>query len=518
MKKSKGFTLIELLAVIVILAIIALIATPMVLKYIETSRTGADENSFKAIERAAELYYTSNMLEGNSQKTIYFPDEENILGLKGTKPTDGMVSISSDGKIKVIATINGKTYMSEGAGLLGLNHYFNATGSITATDEEWEYEKINDTDVKLTKYIGYKYHFTNDLNDLNIVSEATYNVIRGNGVNDDEAMQLNAHLEAMFYNMSLPKAERITLEQFFTDNSIDTTNFDDTLKKEGNIFYNLVLDKLGNKYENGVNFDNNQEVDKFMEELTKLVQNNQNKIPIVAGAFGIGKEINYLTAFIFPARLKTSDGIYNVKEIQGHISDGSGCDQHAYSLFEDVSLYSSCTSNSASWTYYANYFDKIIVPEGIVDIGSFTFEFMDTKELSLPTTLTVLKPLTDFSGYTNPQSLSSLEKLVIPASVETVQFKAIQTNQSSLKSIVFEGAVDGTSKLKTIEANAFVLDTDLGEVTIYVPGSISTIYSNSFNSYYSQYSTTKMNIIIKKDDCSMHTLINGNNITFTCEA
>ena len=41
MKKKKGFTLIELLAVIVILAIIALIATPIVLNIIKTSRKGA---------------------------------------------------------------------------------------------------------------------------------------------------------------------------------------------------------------------------------------------------------------------------------------------------------------------------------------------------------------------------------------------------------------------------------------------------------------------------------------------
>ena len=39
--KKKGFTLIELLAVIVILAIIALIATPLVLKYIEKAREEA---------------------------------------------------------------------------------------------------------------------------------------------------------------------------------------------------------------------------------------------------------------------------------------------------------------------------------------------------------------------------------------------------------------------------------------------------------------------------------------------
>ena len=42
---KKGFTLVELLAVIVILAIIALIATPIVLKVIDNSRVGAAEQS-----------------------------------------------------------------------------------------------------------------------------------------------------------------------------------------------------------------------------------------------------------------------------------------------------------------------------------------------------------------------------------------------------------------------------------------------------------------------------------------
>lgn len=46
---KKGFTLIELLAVIVILAIIALIATPIILGIINDARE-------KANERSAELY------------------------------------------------------------------------------------------------------------------------------------------------------------------------------------------------------------------------------------------------------------------------------------------------------------------------------------------------------------------------------------------------------------------------------------------------------------------------------
>jgi prepilin-type N-terminal cleavage/methylation domain-containing protein len=58
--KNKGFTLIELLAVIVILAIIALIVTPVIKDLIDRSRYGAFEASKKNIERAAEIYYAKN--------------------------------------------------------------------------------------------------------------------------------------------------------------------------------------------------------------------------------------------------------------------------------------------------------------------------------------------------------------------------------------------------------------------------------------------------------------------------
>ena len=65
MMKSKGFTLIELLAVIVILAIIALIATPIVLGIIEDSRENTNKVSAQYIvdmvEKAYSIAYTDNM-------------------------------------------------------------------------------------------------------------------------------------------------------------------------------------------------------------------------------------------------------------------------------------------------------------------------------------------------------------------------------------------------------------------------------------------------------------------------
>ena len=62
-RNQKGFTLIELLAVIVILAIIALIATPMVLKYINESKKGAAESDCYAAMNAAELAYAKEQLD-----------------------------------------------------------------------------------------------------------------------------------------------------------------------------------------------------------------------------------------------------------------------------------------------------------------------------------------------------------------------------------------------------------------------------------------------------------------------
>ena len=65
MKSNNGFSLIELLVVIVILGIISLIATPIVLNYIETSKSKAAETSIEGILRAADNYYYRSKVNKN---------------------------------------------------------------------------------------------------------------------------------------------------------------------------------------------------------------------------------------------------------------------------------------------------------------------------------------------------------------------------------------------------------------------------------------------------------------------
>ena len=84
MKKygKKGFTLIELIAVLVIMAIIALIVTPLVMSIIRKARISADKRSIDAYGRSIELAIAGYLMDNGSfptsieQLTIEYTGEE----------------------------------------------------------------------------------------------------------------------------------------------------------------------------------------------------------------------------------------------------------------------------------------------------------------------------------------------------------------------------------------------------------------------------------------------------------
>jgi prepilin-type N-terminal cleavage/methylation domain-containing protein len=105
---KKGFTLIELLAVIVILAIVALIATPLILNVIDEAKKGSFKSTAYGIIKAAELRYAQDMLDGTNGELAFTysngVEESNPSGkqldYKGTKPKTGTIIINNNGKIK----------------------------------------------------------------------------------------------------------------------------------------------------------------------------------------------------------------------------------------------------------------------------------------------------------------------------------------------------------------------------------------------------------------------------------
>ena len=83
-KRKKGFTLIELIAVLVIMAILALIVTPLVMSIIRKARVSADKRSIDAYGRSIELAIAGYLLDNGTfptsieQLTIEYSGEEVI--------------------------------------------------------------------------------------------------------------------------------------------------------------------------------------------------------------------------------------------------------------------------------------------------------------------------------------------------------------------------------------------------------------------------------------------------------
>ena len=92
--RRKGFTLIELLAVIVVLAVIALIATPIVFGVINTAKKGAAEQStvayVKAIESTVTIDDFYNKSYANRDDYLY---DEIKADVSGSTPTGGVYAL-----------------------------------------------------------------------------------------------------------------------------------------------------------------------------------------------------------------------------------------------------------------------------------------------------------------------------------------------------------------------------------------------------------------------------------------
>ena len=96
-EKNKGFTLVELLAVIVILALIALIATPIILNVINDAKKQAAKDSAYGYMDAVEKYIVSSELEDKSIKDRTYRVEElnKKISVKGSTPDNGNIEIKN---------------------------------------------------------------------------------------------------------------------------------------------------------------------------------------------------------------------------------------------------------------------------------------------------------------------------------------------------------------------------------------------------------------------------------------
>ncbi len=125
-KNYNGFTLIELLAVIVILAVIALIATPVILRIIENARFGAAKSSAIGYVEASEKGVIIHLMENRKNKiTGDCTAKGNVLtcgnvpltlDVKGSLPTSGTITFDKNGNVSSVKDliINGYKFSYDG--------------------------------------------------------------------------------------------------------------------------------------------------------------------------------------------------------------------------------------------------------------------------------------------------------------------------------------------------------------------------------------------------------------------
>ncbi len=97
--KKKGFTLIELLAVIVVLAVIALIATPIVLNLVKTAKIGSAEQSVTGYVKSIENTIIKDMINNKEVSDGNYKYNSIEADISGKRPTSGKYTVKN-GKVE----------------------------------------------------------------------------------------------------------------------------------------------------------------------------------------------------------------------------------------------------------------------------------------------------------------------------------------------------------------------------------------------------------------------------------
>ena len=115
-KDKKGFTLIELIAVLVIMAILALIVTPLVMSIIRKAKVSADKRSIDSYGRSIELAIAGYLLDNGTFPTSI---EQLTIEYSGEEVVCSTTQLNSDSSIYLAGcsvggrSVEGYTYGSD---------------------------------------------------------------------------------------------------------------------------------------------------------------------------------------------------------------------------------------------------------------------------------------------------------------------------------------------------------------------------------------------------------------------
>ena len=120
MKKKNAFTLIELIAVLVILAVITLIVTPLVLNIVKKAKDSANKRSVDAYGKAVELAVATYLLDNGDYPTSL---DNLTVEYSGNELVCNVKNLNEDGSIYLSECSVAKTEVKDSSTEDGYYHY-----------------------------------------------------------------------------------------------------------------------------------------------------------------------------------------------------------------------------------------------------------------------------------------------------------------------------------------------------------------------------------------------------------
>ena len=431
MKTKKGFTLIELLAIIVILAIVALIATPIVLNIIKDSNQSAvlvSAGNYLGIIDTSLINYEIN----NNEKFLdgFYKISEDSTKLVNLDNEDLVLNVAYNGN-----RFSGIIYIEDSKVSNVFSFYCEDNIQVFMTSDN-KLTLDSSKEKPLPEYIQSNKLIIIDYDGTILVEK---NMIYGQ---DYKLPTPPNHSELVFQEWVSPVEiidNKITMKDYdivigpiFTTKS-DKNEFDIKLTEDTGLsfsFQNITNVSLIDWGDGTVNTELSHEYKKYGNYKIKI-----NKDII------IGSEPFTIKDSVINIRLATGVKFQNKHYIFSKLKNLETISlpqglSYSYAHFLDApnKLKGLVIPYSFNQTFMDNSstIEYVALGRGLSSINGYT-KYSGAKTITIPDTVTTIGL---YSFYGN----SKIEKLVIPASVSNIQNRAFGS-MTNLKKVVFKGSI-----------------------------------------------------------------------------
>ena len=481
---KKGFTLIELLAVIIILAIIALIATPVVLKVVDNAKLSAFKNTAYGLIDAGGLNYKESILNGTYiGKYVKFQNNEitptDIITVDGKLPDNGDMKVNSKGQVAI-------AIYDDNLKICAYKKFDDAKVTIDERDKEnCNISGIGEEVATDTSCFQYEDNTIIDSYDLNHDQCVNY-FVNNQGWPEENIGQ---------FCDSVENASGLTLNSFISKNwiSIDQLTSNNVISniKTHNDGIKITGYTCGGYYDGNDNYYDGSEMNPIIP--SKIDNKDVKMIAMYSftpydkyGELDSSKH-SYINDVIIPNSVTTigedafqENQLASVTIPNSVISIGEAAFES--NQLTSISIPNSVTSIGVN-AFYGNQLTSLTLGNGVTTIGEAAFANNQLTSATIPDSVTSI----GFCSFCGNQ----LASVTIPNSVISIGQAAFESNQLTSVTIpdsvtsIGNGAFYGNQLTSLTLGNGV---TTIGEsafaknqlTSITIPNSTTSIETNAF--------------------------------------